>query len=123
MRRRNLRHVVIGVPNHPDCPLCQLEADAGANDASEDHAASIATHPADCPCRFCAPTISPFAIAPLAPMEDEVIDIAVGQADGSLKISGSYRVERDGSMTWLTPDGRPPKHMLSRGSCLSTAGR
>jgi len=59
-------------------------------------------HPAECPCRFCKPKSSVYVFAPLQPWEDEVIDVAVGQADGSLKITGSYRVERDGSMTWLT---------------------
>jgi hypothetical protein len=99
MRRHKYRHIVIGDP-HPDCPLCQLQA---AGESPEDAgAASVETHPAECPCRFCRPATSPYVAVPLKPWEDEIIDVAVGQDDGSLRVTASYRVERDGSMTWLT---------------------
>jgi hypothetical protein len=110
MPRVKVRHVVIGDSTHPDCPLCEREA--SAKSGQERATPTTKPHPPDCPCRFCAPASS-YVLAPLQPWEDEIIDIAVGQADGSLKTTASYRVERDGSMTWLTPDGRPPKSFMS----------
>jgi hypothetical protein len=104
--RPKVHHIVFGAPTHPDCPLCKLD------DAAADVVMSHAPHPPECPCRFCKPTTSMYVLAPLQPWEDEIIDIAVGQEDGSLKITASYRVERDRSITWLTPDGRPPKDFI-----------
>jgi hypothetical protein len=115
MPSAKLRHIVIGDATHPDCPFCKLAAEASAV-PSRAHAAvpTREPHPAECPCRFCQPTKAWAVIAPWKPWEEEIFDIGFGQADGSIKVTASYRVEHDGALTWLTPDGRAPKEMRAR---------
>lgn len=119
MSAGKVHHFVIGDPTHPDCPLCKQaaaepRAHAPAVRATKQNAVRTRErHPDRCSCRFCRPMGAAYIFTPLQPWEDEIVDVVVEQADGSLRVTASYRVERDASITWLTPDGRAPKSMRS----------